>query len=166
MEIDWYSILESALEILVMGFAAVGVTWFYSKRQHELSHDEFQRELFREFNHRYDDLNDELYAVLQFQDEMQELSLKKLKEKSPESISHLNDYLNLCAEEYFWFKKDRVDPAVWKAWKTGIDWWFNELEPLNELWEYEKKNGNYNSYYLNDGESFLSISEEHATDIK
>jgi hypothetical protein len=158
---DWYKLIEFGVQVLITGFAAVGVTWYYSKMQLQLSNDEFQRGLFTQFNERYDKLNDELHALLVHQKEIDEqLTLKNVRNNSRESYKCLNDYLNLCAEEYYWYKKGRVDPTVWKAWKTGIEWWFNELDPLKELWENEKKNGNYDSYYLEDGESFLSIKRK------
>jgi hypothetical protein len=30
------------------------------------------------------------------------------------------DYLNLCSEEYLWWKKRRIPEDVWEAWKAGI----------------------------------------------
>lgn len=162
---NWYQIAEFTIQVLITGFAALGVTWYYSKKQLELSNDEFQRGLFKQFNERYDELNDELHILLVQQKEKDEqLTLKSVREGSRDSYKCLNDYLNLCAEEHYWFKKGRVDPTVWKAWKTGIDWWFDKLDPLKELWENEKKNGNYNSYYLDDGESFISVKNKQ--DVK
>lgn len=152
---DWYSVLESTIQIIVIGFAGLGITWYYSKKQHDLNHDEFQRDLFIEFNQRYDVLNDELHAILNEQKEHEKLSLEKLTKKCPATIVHLNDYLNLCAEQYFWYKKGRIDKAVWNSWSIGMNWWFEELQPLQDLWKEEKGNGNYESYYLVNGKDFL-----------
>ncbi len=30
------------------------------------------------------------------------------------------EYLNLCAEEYLWYKKGRIDAKVWEAWWAGM----------------------------------------------
>jgi len=155
---DWYSVLESVVQILVIGVTAVGVTWYYNKKQLELSNDEFQRNLFIEFNKRYDALNDGLHEVLELQQKSELLSFKKLSLKSPESVKCLNDYLNLCAEEYFWFKKGRVDEVVWRSWSIGMKWWYAKLQPLQELWKDEKDNGNFQSYYLESGEDLFGIN--------
>ncbi len=156
---DWYKIIESVIQIGITGVAALIVTWFYSKKQSDLSHDEFQRDLFRELNHRYDALNDNLHDIYELQKKSESsLSLKKLSIKSPELLKCLNDYLNLCAEEYFWYKKGRVDDAVWKSWNIGMNWWYSKLQPLQELWDEEKENGNFESYYLEAGEDLFDSS--------
>ena len=37
----------------------------------------------------------------------------------------LNDYLNLCAEEYLWFSKGRIDNSVWQSWENGMKYYLN-----------------------------------------
>ena len=32
----------------------------------------------------------------------------------------IKDYLNLCSEEYLWYRKCRIDPKVWVAWEDGM----------------------------------------------
>lgn len=149
-------LLKFAIEVLFVGLAAVGVTWFYSRKQLEISHDEFQRTLFIQFNERYDALNDHLHKILDLENGNEgKIDLNTLKKEHPECYRKMHDYLNLCAEEYFWYNKGRVDERVWIAWNEGINWWYNNLDALQELWEKEKKNGNHTSYYLEEGEKLF-----------
>lgn len=80
--------------------------------QYKLSHDKMVMELFSKFNSRYDeDLND-LFNKIQ-NEEITELCSKQRLQ--------IIDYLNLCAEEYYWFRKGVLPNKIWKAWKSAIE---------------------------------------------
>lgn len=89
-------------------------------------------ELFKEFNERYDSLNDELNKIL--------LTSESLE--SPQ-IQTLYDYFNLCAEEYLFYKAGFIDENIWQSWNNGMKN-FAKDQRICELWEKELKN---NSYY-------------------
>jgi len=78
-----------------------------------LSRDKVMQELFTAFNKRYDELNDDLLAISQ--------GLPTTGTKSAEQV--VVDYLNLCAEEYFWYMRGRIDKDIWKAWQVGMAHW-------------------------------------------
>jgi hypothetical protein len=62
-----------------------------------------------------------------------------------------------CAEEYFWYKKKRIDDLVWDSWSAGMNYWYNhESGIIKELWkkEIENKRG-LKSYYINNGDEFF-----------
>ena len=42
-------------------------------------------------------------------------------EGDPERV--IMDYLNLCAEEYFWYTRGRIDTEIWRAWRNGMENW-------------------------------------------
>jgi hypothetical protein len=63
------------------------------------------------------------------------------------------DYFNLCAEEYFWFKKGRIDEKIWKSWQAGMKAWYKH-DSIKRLWKEETANGKM-SYYLEKEEEFF-----------
>lgn len=69
------------------------------------------QDLFTAFNARYDRLNDDLYAIAQ----------GSFAGGDPDRV--VMDYLNLCAEEYFWYTRGRIDTAIWRAWRNGMENW-------------------------------------------
>jgi hypothetical protein len=138
-EINLYaSLIISSVGIIVAGF----LTWQSNIRQK----DSIVKDLFREFNKRYSVLNDDLHYV---KDNKLSLEALHLDQSNRKYLNSLYDYLDLCAEEYFWYKhKGIIDEVVWKSWRAGMKYWFNNLPALNEIWEYERRNKNHESYYL------------------
>ena len=86
-------------------------------------------------------------------------SLEELKEKKPNKYElwryKLNDYFNLCAEEYYWYKKGRIDDTIWKSWQAGMNSWYTNKPVIKEAWEKEYKNFGHQSFYLKKGEQFF-----------
>lgn len=69
------------------------------------------RDLFREFNVRYDALNDSLNEIAMRDDTIA---------LSDDEIRLLYDYFNLCAEEYYYYKVGYIPEEVWRSWRIGI----------------------------------------------
>lgn len=70
--------------------------------------------------------------------------------KAPEFINSIYDYINLCSEEYYWYKKGLIDEDVWRCWKKGMqDWYRNSffIEKIVDR-EIEKGSAYYNSEFL------------------
>jgi hypothetical protein len=107
------------------------------------------KELFKEFNKRYDKLNGKLYFIIESQISHEEYSLTQLDKNV------LYDFFNLCAEEFFWYKKGRIDPKLWKSWNAGMNFWFSH-QVIKDLWleEMKSKTGK-TSYYLEKNEEFF-----------
>jgi len=103
-----------------LGLMVLATTIFIGYLNYQHNQDRLFKDLFKEFNERYDKLND---------------NFEELTMKYPEDVSVLNidkrhlktivDYLNLCAEEYFWFEKGRIDPQAWESWRSGMKTWAN-----------------------------------------
>jgi hypothetical protein len=131
---------------LLLGGVGVWATWYYSKQANKREDDRILKELFTEFNMRYDKLNNDLgRAVLKTE-------IEELDEKSKDAII---DYFNLCAEQYMWFKRGRIDEVIWKSWNAGMNYWYKQAV-IKQLWmdEIRTKNGKM-SYYISNGDEFF-----------
>jgi hypothetical protein len=101
----------SIISSIILGLSALGVSWFYSHRTNKLEGDKMMKELFTEFNQRYDKLNDSLVSI-----EKEGLTFEDLNEKKNKIYRQdVIDFFNPCAEEFYWNQKGRIDPKVWKA---------------------------------------------------
>jgi hypothetical protein len=141
----WFQIVITAL----VGIFGTYLTWLsYKRNKAELFH-----KLFTEFNARYNKLNNKLYQIINSEKEIKSLEGKTLDGLKMDYRNVAIDYFNLCAEEYLWNKKGYIDDDVWKAWQTGIMWWYNNSQIIRMVWAEEKDNSE--SYYLKHGESFL-----------
>lgn len=133
-----------AISTLVCGYEeawkAIGATllgslsFSYFCQQQKLSETLLFKQLFTEFNCRYDKLNDILSDIR---------SIDKDFEPDPKQIKKLIDYFNLCAEEFLFREEGYIPDHVWGAWCRGI--LINLKHPVIQLiWEKELAS---NSYY-------------------
>lgn len=77
-------------------------------------------------------------------------------ENADELKQKVIDYFNLCAEEYFWFHhKNRIDPIVWKSWHKGMNYWYNNVPCIEQMWQDEIKANGEDSYYIGNGDGFF-----------
>jgi hypothetical protein len=114
-------------EVLAAMFAACwGVVYFL--RQQHLEEARFFRELFTEFNRRYDRLNETL--------------LQSLNDERPFDEQKFVDYFNLCAEEWLYYKAGYVYELVWQAWHRGMRQ-FGRDSRVAELWRRERQTESY-----------------------
>jgi len=90
---------------------AVGGLWalaFYLRGRHA-DDAKFMKELLKEFNERYDELNDKLQPALWREESF-----------TPEIKLQFIDYFNLCAEEWLFRKAGYIYDPVWTAWDNGM----------------------------------------------
>ncbi len=106
----------------------------YTIQKHQLEEVRLFRELFGEFNKRFDGLNKDLNRIRQGNAEDQ---LKN------EEIDTLYKYFNLCAEEYLYYTKGYIYPEVWSAWWNGMIV-FCRNPRIRRIWSDEL---NTNAYY-------------------
>jgi hypothetical protein len=85
---------EAAIGSLVLYFGIL-----YNVLTYKISADKFSKELFNEFNARFDNMNEDLNKIIQSNSFTTKGMLPKEK---------IIDYLNLCAEEYYWYKKGMI----------------------------------------------------------
>lgn len=108
---------------------------FLLQRQ-KLQETKLFNDLFRNFNSRYDDLNERLLEIRNAGDDHDSDRLEDEEE------STLVDYFNLCAEEYLFYKRGYVPPEVWRAWREGMRFYMEDPE-IRELWKREKETESY-----------------------
>jgi hypothetical protein len=116
--------------------AAAGFAYFLYN-QH-LQETRLFTELFKQFNAKYDSLNERLNSIAM---DSQATVL------SSEDRQVLFDYFNLCAEEYLYYKTGYIDIEVWKSWCNGMRQ-FATARHIRDLWESELANGSYYEFKL------------------
>lgn len=117
----------------IVGSVVAGVLAFcYFAQTQKLQEMSLFKELFTEFNRRYDDLNDQLIEIA---------TIARVPDSSGRQV--IVDYFNLCAEEYLWFSEGYIHREVWRSWCAGMMWYFDR-EPFRTVWTEERAT---NSYY-------------------
>jgi len=111
--------------------AVLGLSYFVLK-QH-LEDIRLFKELFSAFTSRFDKMNERLYELL---DGPPEQTL------TPEEVTFLYDYFNLCAEEYLYYRKGFIYPEVWLAWIHGMRLFYASPR-IRALWKSELQTGSY-----------------------
>ena len=93
----------------LIGALIAGVLGFcYFIQQQRVAETHLFKELFTEFNRRYDEMNDRLTRIT------------TSGSSGPEDNQLIIDYLNLCAEEYLFFREGYIHREAWRAWCRGM----------------------------------------------
>lgn len=121
---------EQVATIATVVGALLSVAYFLQKQK--LEELRIFREIFKECNSRYDEMNEALAAI----------GKKTSGELTVEERSKVIDYLNLCGEEYLYFKRGYIDPSVWQAWNNGMKA-VASAPNIRSIWEAEKQTGSY-----------------------
>ncbi len=119
------------LAFTLVGASAVLVHFLYVRH---LEETKMFRELFTEFNARYDKLNERLNELVNREEQCP---------LGPRDRDLLFDYFNLCGEEFFFYRSGYIPSEVWDAWRYGIQG-FIKVKCVRELLEKEL---NWRSYY-------------------
>jgi len=115
---------------------AVGVFAFaFGVQKQSLEEIKLFKELFDQFNTRYDKMNDNLNQIHQ---QPSDLPLTEDEKKK------LFKYFNLCGQEHLFHRKGFICEEVWKAWKSGMDY-FRKNPRIKNFWD--KELGDNDSYY-------------------
>ncbi|MEZ5292846.1 MAG: hypothetical protein R2745_17325 [Vicinamibacterales bacterium] len=118
--------------VALVGSVVAGLLGFcYFAQTQKLQEMALFKELFTEFNRRYDELNDRLAKIA------------VAGTANPDSRAVIVDYFNLCAEEYLWFSEGYIPRVVWKSWCAGMLAYLY-VEPFRTIWDEESAT---NSYY-------------------
>jgi len=143
----------------IISVTGLWISFTFQKFNKGLANDKLNKELFTELNARYDKLNDSLVIIETYYkhtNQFKELSVEDrgMHQKLKQDVI---DFFNLCAEEYYWHKKRRIDPKVWEAWYSGMNYWVNEVETIRELWIKELETNGRTSYYLGINDDFFAL---------
>ena len=133
--IAWFIISDKSQNdiSLFVTIAAGLIGFFYFVQKQQLEELELFKELFTEFNARYDKLNDSLNRIAT------EESNKPLTE---DEKATLNDYFNLCAEEFLFYRRGYIYDEVWRAWSNGMSFYVAHKR-IGDKWKEEEKTDSY-----------------------
>ncbi len=151
---EWATLLASA----ILGVIGLIISKKYSRHSKEIADDQMMKELFTEFNRRYDELNDDLEIIHNDYPTTDKLDKATVEGRniSNQLKNKILDFFNLCAEEYYWYyHKKRIDPLVWKSWNEGMNYWYNSTPSIKDMWQREVENGGLASYYITDKIGFF-----------
>lgn len=109
---------------------ALSLVYFVQKQK--LEELRLFKDLFVEFNARYDKIQDRLLFIAEQND----------GELSKEECQVVYEYFNLCAEEFLFFRLGYIDPAAWSAWRSGMRCHLNNSR-IRQLWDKDVKSDSY-----------------------
>lgn len=118
------------MALTFVGASAALVHFLYARH---LDETRMFRELFADFNRRYDILNDTLNEMV-----MRPSPL----ELSPSDKRKLFDYFNLCAEEFYFYRCGYIPDEVWSSWRHGMQV-FLRSPAIHDLFRSELETGSY-----------------------
>jgi|GEM_PF-835513 len=110
---------------LIVAVQATAILFSLGFTNYRIENDRIFLKLFEKFNMRYGVMNNNLNVEGEI--------VKKTME----------DYLNLCSEEYLWYKKGRIPEDVWNAWEAGIRYDLVKSSFQEYLRNEEKLNDSY-----------------------
>lgn len=132
-----YSLLNEQIEVLT-AFIAIGISISFGIRQYKIENDKMFKELFIFFNDKYDSkFNESLNRIDDLTKANPNYELKVNQGADLDEPALIIDYLNLCAEEYLWFSKGRIDISVWRSWEAGMIYYLN-IRSINRYILHEK----------------------------
>ena len=91
------------------------------------------KELFTDFNERYDRLNADLNSIKR---------LPANEALTPDHLNTLYDYFNLCAEEHLFNRLGYIRPEAWRAWVAGMQHYYSD-DRIRKEWDRELESGSY-----------------------
>lgn len=109
--------------------AAFSIIFFTQKQK--LEEIKLFNDLFTIFNERYDNLNGNISDI-----KAKDITDRKKINKT------LDDYFNLCAEEYLFYKEGRILHSVWGAWCRGMQEHLKD-DTIKEYWDEAQKEPSY-----------------------
>lgn len=162
IKIVWITYFHLCIGIILAG-CFVLINHFYCKVDYEIffavigsiiaitltiNYERFNKkkifhEIFGYFNQRYDNLNENLNRLK----EGKELKFKDCEEIDFCKRLFIYDYLNLCAEEYYWYKEGMINNKVWKNWSNGMNYFLHNKEIINVIKTERGEPYNLESYY-------------------
>lgn len=126
----WFELRNESMSVIVP-YTGAFISGIYFIQKQKLEKIKLFREIFKECNYRYAEMNDKLSLIAKLE-----------RPLDNEENSVVIDYLNLCGEEYLYFKLGYVDEAVWQAWFNGMKNIISASN-INKIWMSEKKTSSY-----------------------
>lgn len=113
--------------------AAATLSFVHFVQQQKLAETSLFRELFTEFNQRYDEMNEGLNA----------LAGRTRDQLEPDELALLYDYFNLCGEEYLFYELGYIVPDAWDSWERGMLTHIARSPAIEAVWAEERESESY-----------------------
>lgn len=97
-------------EKIALSGAGLLLGFIYFIQKQKLEETRLFKDLFADFNHKYQDMRERLEA----------LPSKPTGAPSDEDRSVIVNYLNLCSEEYLFYQRGYIHPLAWRTWHRGM----------------------------------------------
>ena len=117
---------------IVVTTAGVALSLVYFVQKQKLEELHLFKELFVEFNARYDKIQDQLLPIARQND-------GELSEKERLVVY---EYFNLCAEEFLFYQLGYILPVAWSAWHNGMLVYLANPR-IRRLWDEDMKSDSY-----------------------
>ncbi|MEI7767614.1 MAG: hypothetical protein WCJ97_09290 [Phycisphaerae bacterium] len=139
--------------LALSGFSAF-LASVYASYTHKIEKVKLFHELFKYYNCRYDSYNGILNSIVKDEDKDEDKGVElKYSDGSADGdklaasrIKVVDDYFNLCAEEFFYYKQNVIPEDVWKSWRAGMQYFYNKDKRIQDMWDLAFKE-NEKSYY-------------------
>lgn len=116
-------IYNFGVSIKILGF--VGASYFFAQK-YFFNDDKFFVDLFLKFNSRFEALSIDL-------------------NKEDVSVLFIDQYINLCSEEFLMYQKGYIPEVVWASWVDGMFFYFSKAKFSKVLEDRFESEGD--SYY-------------------
>jgi hypothetical protein len=118
-------------EGLIATTLGTALSFCYFVQKQKLDELRLFKELFTDFNRRYDTMNAKLEDIRAGNARI-----------DAELRSTLVDYFNLCAEEYLFSKEGYIHPEVWSSWCRGMVHYLRD-DRIRQVWNAEMVSDSY-----------------------
>lgn len=85
------------------------------------------------FNSRFDVINEQLNNLLTIND-------------TSKHDNCINDYLNLCSEEFYFYSQGLIPDEIWNSWLSGIQFYYQKSNAIKKYFDEQLKD-NSDQYY-------------------
>jgi hypothetical protein len=124
-------------ESLIATTLATALGFCYFVQKQKLDELRLFKDLFTDFNRRYDAMNAKLEDIRAGD-----------RRIDSEPRSTLVDYFNLCAEEYLFFKEGYIHRGVWSSWCRGMVYYLRD-DRIRQVWNAEMASDSHYGLTLN-----------------
>jgi hypothetical protein len=127
----WLCSHSHVAKVLMAVWSALAALLYFLYKQH-LAETQLFKQVFTEFNKRYDRLDKDLVRIAESNSEVDLVKDKPI----------LYKYFNLCAEEHLFNKGGYIDSAVWESWSKGMGYYFSKKH-IRDVWDRDEDNESY-----------------------
>jgi hypothetical protein len=132
---------------VIFAGVAIFLTYWHHRHSRKIANDKMQMELHTKFSDEFEKLLPNLLILI----ESEPPQSNPIYGEDQEAINILTirTYFNLCAEEFYWYKRGRIDIEVWNSWRVGMNDFYSMSPLMQEMWKENSKDNGYKAYYLN-----------------